>query len=124
MGSPKIPDTGVDFLSDDMLKSAIYTSDVIVIPSLYEPFGLAALESMAYAKPIVASNVGGLSEILTNNKNSLLVPPADENELVKKILKLIKDEDLAKRLGKNAKKDVKNYDWNKIIDDIINVYEN
>jgi glycosyltransferase involved in cell wall biosynthesis len=55
-------------------------ADVVAIPSLQEPFGLIALEAMSLGKPIVASRVGGLSEVL-EDADALLVKPGDANEL-------------------------------------------
>jgi glycosyltransferase involved in cell wall biosynthesis len=109
-------------ISEDMLKSAISSSDVISIPSLYEPFGIVALEAMAYEKPIVASKVGGLSEVL-NESNSSLVKPGDVKELANEIINLLNNKKLSIKLGEKAKKDVKKYDWKNNIDNIINIYE-
>jgi glycosyltransferase involved in cell wall biosynthesis len=116
----KIIFTGI--VSDKMLKSAIYCSDVFVIPSLHEGFGIVALEAMAYSKPIVASNAGGLSEILEHNKNSLLVPPGDINKLADEIMKLLKDQKLAKNIAENARREVEKYDSRKNIDKLIKIY--
>jgi len=116
----KIIFTGI--VSDKMLKSAIYCSDVFVIPSLHEGFGIVALEAMVYSKPIVASNAGGLSEILEHNKNSLLVPPGDINKLADEIMKLLKDQKLAKNIAENARRDVEKYDSRKNIDKLIKIY--
>lgn len=108
-------------ISEEMLKSAISSSDVISIPSLYEPFGIVALEAMAYGRPIIASNTGGLSETL-NNSNSLLVHPGDVKELANGIINLLNNKKLSYKLGKKAKEDVKKYDWRNKINEIINVY--
>ncbi|MCM8803609.1 MAG: glycosyltransferase family 4 protein, partial [Candidatus Omnitrophica bacterium] len=107
---------------EDMLKSAIYSSDVVVIPSFYEPFGIVALEAMAYGKPIVASKVGGLKEFLTNNKTCLFFIPKDSESLARCIIKVLSNKSLSQKLGKNARDVVKNFDWNKIINKVIKIY--
>ena len=120
--SNKVIFTGL--VSEKILKSALFSSDVVVIPSVYEPFGIIALEAMAYGKPIVASGAGGLSEFLTNGENCLLVSPASTNELSEKISGLLINEKLANKLGKRAKETVKRYDWKNMIDKILDIYEN
>lgn len=118
----KVIFTGV--VSEEMLKSALFSSNLVIIPSLYEPFGIIALESMAYGKPIIASGVGGLSEFLINYENCLLVSPDSTKELSEKVLELLTNKKLANRLGRNAKKTVKKYDWKNMIDKMLDIYKN
>lgn len=110
-------------LTEEMLRNALFSSDIIVIPSTYEPFGIIALEAMIHEKPIVASDVGGLSEILKSNRNCLLVSPGDAKAIANNVIELLTKKPLAKRISKNAKKDVKKYNWRKIIPDILKIYE-
>ena len=84
--------------------------DIVVIPSLTEGSPLALLEAMAMSKPIVATNVGGMQEILKDNENGLFVPPQDPGALSDKISFLLKNEDEAKSLGARAKEDSSKYD--------------
>ncbi|MCK4271453.1 glycosyltransferase, partial [bacterium] len=74
------------------------TFDIKVLPSLSEGFGLVILEAMAMGKPIIATNVGGIREILKNGETGLLVPPKDPKALAEKIIYLLKDKDKAKEL--------------------------
>jgi len=111
-------------VSEEMLKSAFFSSDIVVIPSIYEPFGIIGLEAMAYGKPIIASGVGGLSEFLVNNKNCLIVSPNCTNELSDKISNLLINEKLANDLGVKARESVKKYDWKRIVEKILDIYEN
>jgi glycosyltransferase involved in cell wall biosynthesis len=78
--------------------------DVAVVPSLYEPFGLVALEAMACGVPVVASAVGGLQEIIVDNESGILVPPGDSAALARALLELLKDEPRRLRLARGARR--------------------
>lgn len=72
-------------------------------PSIwYEVFGLTILESFSYSKPVIASRIGGIQEIVIHNKNGLLYEPLDVDSLVKCVLYLIKNKDIAVQMGKNG----------------------
>jgi len=73
--------------------------DILVVPSLWEGFGLVTLEAMALSKPIVASNVSALPEIISHGETGLLVPPADSAALADSILNLLRDPEKAKTFG-------------------------
>ena len=82
-----------------------------VAPSLWpEPFGLVALEAAAAGKPIVASDIGGLRDIVVDGKTGFLVPPEDRSALVAALQKLIADPDLRERLGTAAKERAAGFD--------------
>jgi len=74
-----------------------------VVPSLYEPFGLVALEAMACGVPIVASAVGGLKEIVVDGECGLLVPPNDPRKLADALVTLLGSEPLRRRLAEAAR---------------------
>ena len=75
---------------------------VCVLPSHYETFGLAALEPMAFGVPVVATRAGGLPEIIDHGVNGLLVRSGDTGELADAIIRLLKDQPFARRLGENG----------------------
>ena len=77
--------------------------DVFVLPSLNEGMGRVLIEAMALGKPIVASHVGGIINLVKNGENGILVPPRDSTALGNAIIKIIKDKNLAENLGKNGK---------------------
>lgn len=79
-------------------------SDIFVVPSLYEGLGVAALEAMAAAKPVIASRVGGLTESVVDGQTGLLVPAADSDALAAAIEKLVKDSALAVAMGQEGRK--------------------
>ncbi|MFH1226492.1 MAG: glycosyltransferase family 4 protein [Planctomycetota bacterium] len=76
--------------------------DAVVLPSLYEAFGLVLLEGMVMKKPVIASNVNGISEIVEDNKSGILVPPRDAQALAEAIRKLVDNPDLAGVMGQNG----------------------
>ena len=84
--------------------------DIKVLPSITEGFGLVIVEAMAMGKPIIATYVGGVKEILKDGVTGLFVPPQDPKMLAEKIIYLLKNEDEAKCLGEKAKEESKKYD--------------
>jgi glycosyltransferase involved in cell wall biosynthesis len=82
-------------------------SEIMLVPSLWqEPFGLVVAEAMARGLPVIASNVGGPVEIITHEKNGLLVEAGDERALALAISQLIKNPDKRKRFGQAARSTV------------------
>jgi glycosyltransferase involved in cell wall biosynthesis len=77
---------------------------VAVVPSLYEPFGLVALEAMACGVPVIASKIGGLKEIVEEGVNGLLVPPGDSPELANALVDLLNNTQARLRLGEAARR--------------------
>lgn len=77
---------------------------VAVVPSLYEPFGLVALEAMACGIPVVATAVGGLKETVQDGESGLLVPPGDVTALARALITLLTDEPLRQRLAQGARR--------------------
>ena len=74
--------------------------DVAVLPSYREALGLTILEAMALSRPIVASNVGGIPEMVEDGVTGLLVPPHDAEALAAAIIRLLRDHPLADTLGR------------------------
>jgi len=74
--------------------------DVIIVPSLIEPFGLAAIEGMAMERPVVVSDAGGLAEIVSDGENGLIVPRGQPEPLADAIRRLLRDPRLAARLAR------------------------
>jgi glycosyltransferase involved in cell wall biosynthesis len=84
--------------------------DVLVLPSLYEGLGVAALEGMAAGKPVVGTRVGGLAELIVDGQTGFSVPPGDGPALAEAIEKLLDDPSIAHAMGqKGAERVVKNF---------------
>ena len=77
--------------------------DVAVLPSYREAQGLSILEAMALARPVVASAVGGIPEMIDHGRTGLLVPPRDADALAAALVRLLTDHPLADTLGKAGK---------------------
>lgn len=74
--------------------------DVVAVPSLFEGFGLVAAEAMAAGKPVVASDVDGLAEVVAAGETGLLVPPGDAESLAAALVRLLGDARLAEQFGR------------------------
>ena len=88
------------FLTQEELQRELIYAQMQVVPSIWaEPFGLAALDSMAGARAVVASSVGGLTEIVSDGETGFLVPPDDPDALAERIALLIHTPHLAESFG-------------------------
>lgn len=110
-------------LEDKMVKSALNCCEMVVIPSKYEPFGLVALEAMNFKKPVIASSIGGLTEILTDGVNSLLVEPGDYREIEEKMEMLLEDKNVKYSLTKNSNDALQKFNWKSFIEKMEKIYE-
>ena len=98
--------------------------DILVLPSLNEGMGKVLVEGMALGKPIVASSVGGIINLVKNGENGILVPPGDSDALGEAILQLLKDKNLSEKLGKNGKAMVyPEFDASVMVKQIDDLYE-
>ena len=86
--------------------------DVFVAPSETEGLGLGILEAMAIGKPIVATSVGGIIEILKDGETGYLVPAKNSQELAKRVIYMLKNEEEARCLGIKAREESRKYDIN------------
>ncbi len=78
--------------------------DVVVVPSRYESFSLTALEAMIFAKPCVASDVGGMGEVVAGGETGLLIPSDDPAALTAALLGLVRDANLRRTMGAAARR--------------------
>ena len=98
-------------------------ADVLAVPSWYEPFGMVILEGMLYGLPIVATAVGGPSEILEHGRTGILCRPKDSESLGYAILKLVMDVRLRRRIGIAAAAEVRDrWLWPHVVRKMREVY--
>ena len=112
------------FLDEQTLLKLQKCADVSVVPSLFEPFGIVALEAMAAKSAIVVSDTGGLSEIVEHDVTGVKVYPNNPDSLAWGITKILLDENYRNRIRENAYKKVQEkYDWEKIATQTKRIYE-
>ncbi|HYY91650.1 MAG TPA: glycosyltransferase family 4 protein [Candidatus Dormibacteraeota bacterium] len=112
------------FVDEEKLVGLYASSDCFVLPSLSEPFGMVALEAMASRIPVVASDVGGLAEIVENRVTGIKVPPGDPHALADSIQQVIDDQQLAERMKQNAFRMVQEgYRWDMVAQMTIEAYQ-
>jgi glycosyltransferase involved in cell wall biosynthesis len=97
--------------------------DVFVLPSRYEGLAIALMEAMALGRPPVVTAVGGLSELVQDGTNGLVVSPADPEALARAVVSLLLDADLRTRLGEAARERAAEFDIRKAVGRIEQVYE-
>lgn len=112
------------FIDEESLQKLYMVADACVVPSLYEPFGITALEAMAAKTPLVASNTGGLSEIVEHDKTGTKVFTGNADSIAWGVTKVLLDRGYADWIKNNAyRKAIEVYDWTKIAKQTKNFYE-
>ncbi len=111
-------------IADELLPAYYAAADVCVVPSHYEPFGLVAIEAMASATPVVASDVGGLQFTVVSEETGLLAPPKDAGAFSAAIDRILSDHDWKNQLGLGARARVENmFSWNGVAHQLSQLYE-
>ena len=98
-------------------------SDLFLLPSSQESFGLAALEAMAAYTPIVSSNAGGIPEVNIDGETGFLANVGDVDKMSADAIKILSDENLLQRMKENAKKQAIHFDIKNIIPQYETMYE-
>jgi len=112
------------FVDEETLLKLQCCADVSVVPSLFEPFGIVALEAMAAKSPVVVSDTGGLGEIVEHDITGVKVYPNSTESLAWGITKALTDEKYRNSLRENAYKRIQEkYDWDKIAQHTKQIYE-
>lgn len=96
------------------LDEEYFNSSILVLPSVSEAesFGMVLIEAMAHKKPVIGSNIGGIPYVIDHNKNGLLVPPKNPEKLAEAIAYIIKNPKIARKMGEEGYKKVKNsFTW-------------
>lgn len=100
----------------------LFASDIVIQSSLYEGFGLAAVEGMAAGKPVIASDISGFSEVV--GEVGILFPVRDEKALAKEVNKLLSDSGYYHEVAARCKAFSKKYDMRIMVHKYINLYKN
>ncbi len=104
------------------LRAVLTHADIFLLPSEKESFGLAALEAMAAATPIISSNTGGIPEVNIHEKTGFLADVGDVEKMAEYGVKLLTDENLLNEMKKTAKEVAKTFDYKRVIPMYENLY--
>ena len=107
----------------DTLPYYYSAAEVVVMPSLYELFGMVALEAMACGTPVIASEVGGLGYLVQNGVTGYTIPDSEPEALCDKLSWLLGDAHLRETMGLRAAEYALDYAWEKIATQIVDVYD-
>ena len=106
---------GGNFKLEDLIKK-ILSAKIFVMPSTSEGMPNSLMEAMALGMPCIATNVGGIPDLISNNFNGILVKSKNEKDLADKLFELYNNPSIHSKLGKNAQEKIKKkFGWNKII---------
>ena len=115
--------TFLGFVSEDEKWSYYKSTDLCVVPSVEEPFGIVLLEAMACGKPAIASNVGGIPYIVEDGKTGLLFECGDIEGLTEKVITLLQNKKMREKMGAAGLEKAKEFPWDKIVDKTLILYE-
>ncbi len=114
--------TFVGWIGDDVLHSLYAIADVCVVPSIYEPFGLVALEAMASSCPCIVADTGGLREVVPHDEVGLRFRARDPQSLAEMTIRVLDDAKLCRRLTAEAFEHLSRFDWGDVAERTAEVY--
>jgi glycosyltransferase involved in cell wall biosynthesis len=110
-------------VSPEALRQLYTSAEAVILPSLYEGFGLPAAEAMACGIPVVATRVGALPEVVGNEGAGILVPPRDPQALAQAIQEVLGDEEHRKKMGEAGRRRVEElFTWERVAERTVQVY--
>ncbi|MFL5871704.1 MAG: glycosyltransferase family 4 protein, partial [Solirubrobacterales bacterium] len=115
--------TFLGWIGDDVLHSLYRIADVCVVPSIYEPFGLVALEAMASDCPCIVADTGGLREVVPHNEAGLRFRARDTGALGEMVQRVLTDAELRDRLVAEGSEHILRFDWADVADSTAAVYD-
>jgi glycosyltransferase involved in cell wall biosynthesis len=110
-------------LNSEQVRRELQEAEVFVLPSLFEGMGIAVLEAQASNVPIIASNTGGIPDIVEDQETGILVEPKNSEQIADAVIKIFLDSNFAKVLAQNALREVRQYDWQNISQKIDKIYQ-
>ena len=115
--------TFLGWIGDDVLHSLYRIADLTVVPSIYEPFGLVALEAMASECPCIAADTGGLREVVPIEGAGLRFRASDPEHLAEAAIQVLGDPELSKRMIEEGLAHIRRFDWDEIGEQTLDLYE-
>jgi glycogen(starch) synthase len=114
--------TFLGWIGDDVLHSLYRIADLTVVPSIYEPFGLVALEAMASGCPCIVADTGGLREVVPHEEAGLRFRSGDPKALARVAIRVLTDDPLRDRLVAEAHEHLRRFDWGDVAERTAAVY--
>jgi phosphatidyl-myo-inositol alpha-mannosyltransferase len=112
------------YVDDIELPSYYCSADVFCSPAIFgESFGIVLLEAMACRIPVVASNIDGYSEVISNGEEGLLTEPGNEDDLARSLLTVLENPSLRMRMGSEGAVKARSFDWQKVAARVMSYYE-
>lgn len=112
------------FVPHDELVGLYERAAVVACPSRREGFGVVCAEAMAYGRPVVAGDVGGLRDLVVHEETGLLVPPGDVAALREALQRLLADADLRRRYGEAGRTRIsERFTWQRFVEETLRAYE-
>jgi glycosyltransferase involved in cell wall biosynthesis len=115
--------TFLDWTTGPDLVALYQRSKFVVVPSYYEPFGIVALEAMACGRPVIASRIGGLAEIVNDGVNGFLVEAGNHLQLAQRMVHLIQDRERREAMGQAARERATAFSWDRVAAQTLALYE-
>src|SRR5690349_2633603 len=115
--------TFLGWIGDDVLHSLYPIADVCVVPSIYEPFGLVALEAMASGCPSIVADTGGLREVVPHDEVGLRFRARDPVSLAEMTVRVLDDAKLCRRLTAEAFEHLRRFDWGDVAERTAELYD-
>jgi spore coat protein SA len=106
----------------DEIATYYHNADILVNPSYSEAFGMSLVEAMASQTPVVATRVGGMTNVVEDGKTGLLVEMNNPAALAEAIVRLMQDDDLRRSMGRAGREEVVKYSWERIAADVVEEY--
>ncbi len=111
-------------VSGDALWRALHAADVLCAPSLSgESFGMVLTEAFAAGTPVIASNIAGYNDVVSNGHDGILVPPADPQRLAEELQRAHHEPERLREMGQAARRSAERYAWPHVADQVTEVYE-
>ncbi len=113
----------IGYVADELMPTYYQQSEMFVLPSLFEPFGMTTQEAMACGRPVVASKFGGIRNVIKSGENGILVDPSKPEEFADAMINLINNKDLSEKIGMQAYKTCQEeFSWEAIADRFLKFY--
>lgn len=106
------------------IKKYFAASDIFILPTRYEPFGIVIIEAMASGLPVVVSKLSGAAELIDDEKDGMKIEdPTNSDEIAEKLNYLIKNDIVRKEMGRKAREKAEEFTWEKAAEQMLEVFE-